>query len=184
MADQARNRAKDRSADFTSRGKLHDVYWMDDEPELLEDFVAYQERRIREEEDKKAQERALLLQAEQEAKRKQEEEAKREIEQRAIDSYKKEQDELQTRTTESKETFRTELLRLGLPLDQIGLIVDNSNLDFGGNDPNSNVPTVRSTRGTTSGSKMTHTDAGSTEDTNEERAPSRAHGRSPRWLPW
>ena len=95
---------------------------MDDEPELLEDFVAYQERRIREEEDKKAKELALLLQAEQEAKRKQEEEAKREIEQRAIESYKKEQDELQTRTTESKETFRAELLRLGLQLDQIALV--------------------------------------------------------------
>ncbi|KAL8797714.1 MAG: hypothetical protein Q9195_000066 [Heterodermia aff. obscurata] len=184
MADQARHRAKDRSADFPSRGRPHDVYWTDDEPELLEDFVAYQERRIREEEDKKAQERALLLQAEQEAKRKQEEEAKREIEQRAIDSYKKEQDEIQTRTTESKETFRRELLRLGLPPDQIALIIDNSNLDFGGDDPNANVPIVRSTRGVTSGGTTTHTDAGSTDFTNEETAPSRANGRSRKRLPW
>ena len=183
MADQARNRAKDRSADFTSRGKVHEAYWMDDEPELLEGFVAYQERRIREEEDKKAQERALLLQAEQEAKRKQEEEARRKIEQRAIDNYKKEQDELQTRATESKETFRAELLRLGLPLDQIALIIDNPNLDFGGNGPNANVPTVQP-KGTTSGSTTTHVDAGSTEFTNEETAPSRANGRSRRRLTW
>lgn len=184
MADQARHRANDRSADFTSRGKSRDAYLMDDEPELLEDFVAYQERRIREEEDKRAQERAVLLQAQQEAKRKQEEEAKREIEQKAIDDYKKEQDELQTRTTESKETFRNELLRLGLQLDQIALIVDNSNLDFGGNRPDANVPIVRSTRGTMSGSTITHIDAGSTGSTNEETTPSRANGRSRRRLPW
>ena len=184
MADQAKHRAKDQSADFTPRGKVRDVYWMDDEAELWEDFGAYQERRIREEEDKKAQERALLLQAEQEAKRKQEEEAKREIEQKAIDDYKKEQDELQTRTTESKETFRTELLRLGVQSDQIALIIDNSNLDFGGNGPNTNVPTIRSRRGTTNGSTTTHIDAGSTGSTNEETAPSRANGRSRRILPW
>ena len=184
MADQARNRAKDRSIDFNSRGKLHNTYRMDDEPELFEDFAAYQERRIREEEDKKAQERALLLQAEQEAKRKQEEQAKREIEQKAIDCYKKEQEELQARTTESKETFRNELLRLGLQLDQIALIVDNSNLDFGGNGPDANAPVVRSTRGTTTGSTTTHIDTGFTESTNGETTPSRSNGRSRRRLPW
>lgn len=143
MADQARQRERDRYGDSLQRENLLDEYWMNDEPELLEGFVAYQERRIREEEDKKAKERALLLQAEQEAKRKKEEEARHEIETKAIEAYQKQQDELKARTAQEKDIFRNELSRVGLQLDQIELILNNSNLNFGGNGIGTNVPRMR-----------------------------------------
>ena len=143
MADQVRQRARHPYVDFPQREKHRDAYWADNEPEMLEDFVAYQERRIREEEDKKIKERALLLQAEQEEKRKKEEEAKHEIELKAVEAYKKQQDVLQNRSAEEKELFRSELLRLGLEAEQIEHVLSSSKFNFGGGGVGVNMPTVR-----------------------------------------
>ena len=142
METRARQRAQDRHPDYPLKGSADEMYWVDDEPEVLQEFVVYQERRMREEDDRKAMARAALLQAEQDNKTKIEEEARREIEREAVDAYKRKQDELQSRTQERKENFRNELSRLGLQPSQINLIVDDSNLNFGDSGTDAVAPTI------------------------------------------
>ena len=189
MESQARQRAQNRYDDYPRRGRVRDTYRIDDGPEeeeMLRGFVAYQERRIQEEEDHRAMARAALLQAEEEKKKKTEEEARREIEQRAIDAYKREQEDLVARTTEKKETFRNELSKLGLPQGQIELIINNPNLSFGDDHTDAATPTVRPVvpRIHSSGSTAMQSKAESTEDTNGRASTSTTSGRSRGWLPW
>lgn len=143
MADQVRQRARHPYVDFPQREKPGDTFWADNEPEMLEDFAAYQERRIREEEEKKIKARALLLQAEEEEKKEKEEEAKRAIELKAVEAYKKQQDELQNQSAEQRELFRNELLSLGLEADQIEHVLSSSKFNFGGSGVGANMPTIR-----------------------------------------
>lgn len=186
METQARRRAQDQYGDYAPRGRVRDTYWIDEDPEMLQAFIAYQERRIQEEEDNRAMARAALLQAEEDNKRKTEEKTRREIEQSAIDAYKREQASLKARTIEMKDAFRNELSRLGLDSDQIELIVDNSNLNFGENTTDATGPTVRPVgpRVLSNGSTAMQSQAETTEDTNEGAATSTGSGRSRRELPW
>ena len=150
-ARATRQRRHGQYGNSSSRTNPHDI-WNDDESELLQDYVAYQERRMQEIEDKRAMARAVLLQAEQEKreaelkaeeekraaelkaqqeeKRRVEEASRREVEQKAVEAYIKEQNDMQARIAERKETFRSELSRLDLPIDQIERIMKESNLDF------------------------------------------------------
>ena len=179
MESRARQRAQDRHHDYPLRGSADNVNWVDDEPEVLQEFVVYQERRMREEEDKKATARAALLRADQENKTKIEEEARREIEREAVEAYKRNQNDLQTRTQQRKENFRNELSRLGLQPSQINLIVDDSNLNFGDNGTDATAPTIRPMvpQILSSGSTAIQSHGESVEDNKKDSATPSTYGR-------
>ena len=188
MADQVRQRARDPYVEYPQREKPRNAYWADNEPEMLEDFVLYQERRIREEEDKKIKERALLLQAEQEEKKRKEEEAKHDIELKAIEAYKMQQDELQNRSAEERAIFRNELLTLGLEADQIERVLSSSKFNFGGSGVGANMPTVRPINPRIdSGARISRTPSSSREESDviiRNKGSSTRHGWVRRILPW
>lgn len=186
METRARQRAQNRHPDYPPSGPADDMYWVDDEPEVLQEFVVYQERRMREEEDRKAMARAALLQAEQEKKTKIEEEARREIEREAVDAYKRNQIDMQTRTQERKETFRNELSRLRLQPSQINLIVDDSNLNFGDNGTDATAPTIRpiDPRNLSSGSTAIQSHGESVEDNKKVSATPSTRGTGRRKFSW
>ena len=186
METRARQRAQDRHPDYPLRGSADDMYRVDDEPEVLQEFVVYQERRMREDEDRRAMARAALLQAEQENKTKIEEEARREIEREVVNAYKRNQKDLQTRTQERKENFRNELSRLGLQPSQINLIVDDSNLNFGDNGTDAAAPTIPpiAPRILSSGSTVIQSHGEIVEDNKENSATPSTRGWGRRKFSW
>lgn len=111
--------------------KRGEAYVRDNEPELLQKFVEFEERHTREEEDRKAKDRAALIQIEEDRKKSAEKKAQEDIEKKAIENYKKEQTELETCNTKRKEDFRKELERLGFSPEQIQSIFESPNVSFG-----------------------------------------------------
>ena len=90
---------------------------------MRQSFVEYRVSLIKEEEERRAQERAAYMQAEKEAKQAAEETARRAIEQKAIANYKKEQDDLNAHKSEREEKFKKELVQLGLEPGKIQTII-------------------------------------------------------------
>lgn len=116
---------------------------VDDESDMIEEFVSFQQQRYEEEENRKAKERAALLRAEEEGRTRLKEEAEREVERRAVEQYKQEQERLRTLTAEKKDTFRSELSKVGLHDDQIQVVLDSPNLDFSGASELTNTSNIR-----------------------------------------
>ena len=93
---------------------------------MRQKYVEYRVKLIKDEEERRAQERAAYIQAEKEAKQKAEKEARQKIEQKAIDEYKKKQDEIQNRKLEKEQNFKEELEKLGLEPEKIKSIIETS----------------------------------------------------------
>lgn len=166
--EQAKEMAQDRPRNSKARG----APWSDDEPEMLEEFLTFKERLFREEEEKRIRERAIIIQAEDDAKKRREEDAQREVERKAVEEYKNKQQEQEARSAEKKENFRNELERLGLESAQIQVVMESSNLDFQAASGTATVPEVRPSfsPGELSGEL--------------ETTPSATSGRSRLSLPW
>lgn len=126
-----------------SNPRARDDSLSDDEREMLEEFVTFKERLIREEEEQRTRERAKIIQAEENARKQQAEDAQREVERKAIEGYKEKQREQEVRSAEKRESFRKELERLGLEPAQLQVVMDSSNLDFQATSDTAIVPEVR-----------------------------------------
>ncbi|KAL9607653.1 MAG: hypothetical protein Q9167_007457 [Letrouitia subvulpina] len=119
-----------KASKLTDRQASYDLNWVEDDPQLLEDFVAFQEKRYREDEERVATERAAIQRAKIEREKKQEEQVRIEVEKKAIEKYKREQQEAQARTARRKEEFSSQLSNLGFRSEQISSIIEETHLDF------------------------------------------------------
>lgn len=97
---------------------------------MLQEFVDFQERRMREEDDKRLAERAALLLVEKEEQKKKAEDERRVFEIQVLENHKREQDEKQARTAKLKAGFRDQLTRAGLGPDQIESILESPGHDY------------------------------------------------------
>lgn len=131
----AQNRLRDSRA--------RDAPWPDEEPEILEEFLTFKERLFREEEEQRIRERAIIIQADDDARKRQEEDARREVERKAVEEYKRKQREQETRSAEKRNNFRDELERLDLESAQIEVVMESSNLDFQATSGTAIIPEIR-----------------------------------------
>lgn len=145
MAEQAKERAKERAKDGE-----HDTYFrhrnMDlpqGEPEMLQEFVDFRERRIKEQLDEELAERAARLLVEQEASKKKAEEERRELEEEILNKYKTDQIEMEARTAQQKQDLRIELGTAGLEQKQIDIVLASSQLKYGETNDRLNIPADR-----------------------------------------
>lgn len=97
---------------------------------MLQEFVEFQERRMREEDDKRLAERAALLLAEKEGQKKKAEDERRVVEIQVLENHQREQAEKQARIAKLKAGFRDQLTRAGLGPDQIDSIIETPGLDY------------------------------------------------------
>lgn len=111
---------------------------------MFEEFVDFQERRLREEDDKRLAERAALLLAENQKQNEKAELERRALENQVLAIHKKEQDEKQTHTAKLKAGFREQLTRAGFDADQIDTIIQSSNLDYMEMAYKATMPIIRS----------------------------------------
>ena len=131
-------------AQYRSRNpEAHDAPWSDDEPEMLEEFLTFKEKAFREEEEKMIRERARVIKAEDDARKRKEEDTQREVERKAVEEYKRTQKEQEARSAEKRDNFRKELERLGFESAQIQMVMESSNLDFQATSATAFVPEVR-----------------------------------------
>lgn len=110
---------------------------------MLQEFVDFQERRMREEDDKRLAERAALLLAENEEQKKKAELERRALENQVLEQHKREQDEKQARTAKLKAGFQEQLTRAGFGPDQIDTIIESSNLDYMEMAYKTSIPIIR-----------------------------------------
>ena len=96
----------------------------------MDQFVIFKDKIDREKDEQRIRQRARIIQAEDDARKRHEEDAQRDIERRAVDEYKKQRQEQETRSAENRETFRNELERLGLETAQIQSLMESANLNF------------------------------------------------------
>ena len=137
-AEQATRRAENEkrrlqpSSTNASRYTQREVHWEDEkdyeeeDAEMRQRFVEYQVKLVKEEEERKIRERATYIQAEKEAKLKAEQEARQVIEKKAIEQYRKQQEDMQAHKLKKEETFRKDLAGLGLGSDKIQSIIDTA----------------------------------------------------------
>lgn len=130
QTEQATRRAEEaRRANETGSKprKTHQrgVHWDDeeDDAEIRQQFLDYQVKLAKEQEDERARERAAYLEAEGEKQRKAEENARIEIERKAIEDYKREQEESKAQALKREGKFEEELKVLGLEPEQIQSII-------------------------------------------------------------
>lgn len=103
----------------------------EEDPELSQQFWEFELQRAREQEDRKIQERAALLQAENDSRQRSEEDRQREIARKAVEDYKLQQEELKARTVAREKQLSDELFALGLGPEQVAsvLAVPSLNVD-------------------------------------------------------
>jgi len=97
---------------------------------MSQEFVDFQERRMREEDDKRLTERAALLLAENEKQKKKAEDERRVLEVQVLEKHKREQDEKKARAANLQAGLQDQLTRAGLGPDQIDSILESSNLSY------------------------------------------------------
>ena len=160
-AEQATRKAESlrrRMHNVDSKGERpfhREVRWEDEEEEeedaeMRQKFVEYQTRLIKEEEEQKVLERAAFIQAEKVKQQRTEEAARQEIEQNAINDYKREQDEIKALNLEREKQLKEVLARLDLEPEKIDSIIQSPLLQIstlGGADkkrssPNSTDPSI------------------------------------------
>lgn len=138
-AEQAARKAEDekrRSFLFVEKdGRVarREVHWEDErdndeddddeDPDLRQSFVQYRLQLIKEEEDRRIEERAAYNKAKEEARQKAEDESRRLIEQKAIDDYKREQEAALARRLERTKNFEKELAQIGVDQSKIESII-------------------------------------------------------------
>lgn len=96
---------------------------MEEDPELYQQYWEFELQRAKEQENRTIQERAAILQAENDQKKKAEEDARREIAQKAVEEYRLQQEELKAMTMAREKQLSDELLALGLSPEQIASIL-------------------------------------------------------------
>ena len=72
---------------------------------MLEEFLTFKEKLFREEEEQRIRERAKIVQAKEDAKKRREEEAKRGVERKDVEEYKIEQREQGKLSAEKRDNF-------------------------------------------------------------------------------
>ncbi|KAI4264430.1 MAG: hypothetical protein L6R42_000455 [Xanthoria sp. 1 TBL-2021] len=145
MAEQAKERAKDREYDLNFSGRNLD--FPQGEPEMLQEFVDFRERRVREQEEQELAERAARLLVEQEASKKKAEEERRELEEKILNKHKIDQMEMEARTAQQKRDLRVELEAAGLEQEQINIVLASSQLNYGETTDRLNIPADRPMNG-------------------------------------
>ncbi|KAL8995989.1 MAG: hypothetical protein Q9169_004405 [Polycauliona sp. 2 TL-2023] len=138
MLEEAKERARDPA--YSTRPRDRSLNVPDAEPDMLREFVDFQERRIQEEEELRLKERAARLLVEQEQSNKKAEDERQDLEKTILDKYKKDQADLEARTAEQKEGLRKELETAGLGPEQIDVVLASSNLVYGGTHGRLNQP--------------------------------------------
>ncbi|KAL8792210.1 MAG: hypothetical protein Q9195_005166 [Heterodermia aff. obscurata] len=131
MEEQARKRALDRKREPRGRTRTVNEDFFEGDPEILQEFVHYQERRMREEDDKRLAERAAVLNAENEAKREKDEGERRALEQKILDKHKKEESARAAHRARMKNGLRDELQRAGLSMEQIETVLESPTSSLG-----------------------------------------------------
>lgn len=103
----------------------------EEDPELSQQYWEFELQRAKEQEDRRVQERAALLQAENDKRKRTEEGRQQEIARRAIEDYKLQQEELRARTVAREKQLSDELSALGLLPEQVAsvLAVPGMNVD-------------------------------------------------------
>lgn len=139
-AEEAKRRARDKQQDEeglpgmspgeTNRPDHYNKQRYRDDPEIYRQFAEYEQQKAREREDRKARERAAFLQAEEESKRRKEEEARLLIEQKAVEEYKRIQQEQQDLKAARQEQLKNELSALKLDPGTVDSILGINSLDF------------------------------------------------------
>ena len=114
---------------------------------MLQDYVAFRERRVREQQEQELAERAARLLVEQEASKKKAEEERRELEEKILNKYKMDQREMKARTAQQKRDYRVELEAAGLEQEQINIVFASSQLNFGETTDRLNIPADRPMNG-------------------------------------
>ena len=140
MAEQARRRALDRENGPQGRTVVEDGDWTEGEPEMLQEFADFQERRMQEEEDKRLAERAALLLAEKEKQKRKAEEERHLLEKEILEKYHREQAEIQARNERRKKGLRDELKAVGLGPDKIEAILESSTLRHNDMEDHRSIP--------------------------------------------
>ena len=97
--------------------------WEGEDPEIYEEFLAWEQQRIKELEDRRAQERAALIQAKEAQKRKEQEDEHRAIEQQAVEKYKQELEQAQRNQLGRETLLKSQLASIGFEQDQIDLVL-------------------------------------------------------------
>lgn len=95
----------------------------EEDSELYQQYREFELQRAKDQEDRTIQERAALLQAEEERKKKAEEDAQREIAQKAVEDYRLQQEELKAKTMAREKQLSDELSALGLSPEQTASIL-------------------------------------------------------------
>ena len=90
---------------------------------MYERFAAFKEQEMKQQEDRRALERATVLRAEEEQRKAQEEKQRVMIEKHAVDEYKQHQEEIERDKLEREKHLRSQMTKLGLELDQINSIL-------------------------------------------------------------
>lgn len=139
---QARQRAEGQYRRQPVRER-RETYMMDNEPELLQKFIEFEERRARDEEDQKARDRVALMQLEEDKKKTAQKKEQEHFERNAVERYKDEQAKIETRNNEKKESFGKELERLGFSHEQIESIFESPNLSFNEANGSLNFPNAK-----------------------------------------
>lgn len=127
-AEQARKRAENRERDPRLSGQGDE--WTEPEPELLQEFVDFQEQRMQEEEDRRLDQRAARLLVEKEDQKKKAEHKEKELEEEILRKHNAKQAEIHNRNAEKKEMLRNELERAGIEAQQIETLLASSILNY------------------------------------------------------
>lgn len=129
-AEEARQKARESQGDEhktrTSRARgsrRRTQQSVEEDPELYQQYWEFELQRAKEQENRTIQERAAILQAENDQKKKAEEDARREIAQKAVEEYRLQQEELKAKTMAREKQLSDELLALGLSPKQIAYIL-------------------------------------------------------------
>ncbi|KAL8778373.1 MAG: hypothetical protein Q9213_007442 [Squamulea squamosa] len=123
-AEQARKRAVNRERGPRLSGE--DGERTEPEPELLQEFVEFQEKRMQEEENRRLN--RLLI--EKEAQKQAVEQKERELEEEILRKHNAKQAEIQNRNAEKKEALRKELETAGIEAQQIETVLASSVLQY------------------------------------------------------
>ncbi|KAL9628305.1 MAG: hypothetical protein Q9204_005973, partial [Flavoplaca sp. TL-2023a] len=123
-AEQAKKRAVKRERGPRLSGQ--DGERTEPDPEMLQQFVEFQEKRMQEEEDK----RLNLLLLEKEAQKKAAEHMERKLEEKILRKHNAKQAEIQNRNAEKKEALRKELETAGIEPGQIETVLESSLLQY------------------------------------------------------
>ena len=182
-ADQATRKAQNekrelyQSANSGDRTGRRGVHWEDgreddddDESEMRQSFVEYRIRQIKQEEDRRIEERAAYNLARQEAQRKAEEDARKAIEKTAIEDYQREQEQMLAQRTKRLEIIRQDLVRIGLEEAKITSFLESKGLqDLDWQNPEKNQPERRASQAWRGSPNVENDTAESTKSTDSRQ---------------